>query len=154
MPGILAQFFFAKKKKTGKMSQCAWNVRTCSKSKLILKNITIHLGRPKQVPPNMFRALSPSTRAHSQVSTCANFYSTLPIFKRIQAEAGVIRWKCSWIEFVPANKLQEFSPELDFSPAVYLSARLWKSLLPLFSPKYQPEWWSRYTWYTCHIMSL
>ena len=56
-------------------------------------NITIHLGCPKQITPNMFRALSPSTRAHSQVSTCANFYSTLPIFNRIQAEAGVIRWK-------------------------------------------------------------
>ena len=54
-------------------------------------NITIHLGCPKQIAPNMFRALSPSTRAHSQVSTCANFYSTLPIFNRIQAEAGVIR---------------------------------------------------------------
>ena len=45
---------------------------------------------------------------------------------------------------MPANKLQEFSPELDFSPAVYFSARLWKSLLSPFSPKYQPEWWSRY----------
>ena len=80
--------FFAKK--MHKMSQCAWNVRTCSK--LILKNITVHLGCPKQIPPNMFRALSHSTGAHSQVSTCPNFYSTVPIFNRIQAEAGLISW--------------------------------------------------------------
>ena len=36
--------FFAKK--TGKMSQCASNVRTCSK--IILKNLTIHLGAPNR----------------------------------------------------------------------------------------------------------
>ena len=86
--GYSCPIFFAKK--MHKMSQCAWNIRTCSK--LILKNITVHLGCPKQIPPNMFRALSHSTGAHSQVSTCPNFYSTVPIFNRIQAEAGLISW--------------------------------------------------------------
>ena len=42
--GYSCPIFFAKK--TGKMSQCASNVRTCSK--IILKNLTIHLGAPNR----------------------------------------------------------------------------------------------------------
>lgn len=58
--------------------------------KTILKNIIIHLGCPKKIPPNMFRALSTHPGTFSGQNRC-QLLRTLPTFTPIQAKAGVVR---------------------------------------------------------------